>query len=218
MVEMKHGILFCLIPFISLLHGAVSVHASEEGILQPMAGDVKNGVADSADQSKKRQVFHNLNWHSLSIRGTFSSLDVLGDEAPEEFRQYDIAANLRLPWEWSVISDWGVSTRLMASVGMLSNSKEKALAVSLIPLAVFGSRDGRFSLDMGAGGAALSEHGFGAQEFGGPFQFALTTGVSIPLYKEYSLGYRFLHYSDAGFNGSDTIGADLHMIELIYRF
>ena len=126
---MKHGILFCLILFISLLHGPVSVHASEEGILQPIAGDIKNGVADSADQSKKRQVFHNLNWHSLSIRGTFSSLDVLGDEAPEEFRHYDIAANFRLPWEWSVISGWwGVSTRLMTSVGMLSNSKEKALA------------------------------------------------------------------------------------------
>ncbi len=214
---MKHCILFYLILFISLLHGPASVHAGEESILQPMAENVKNGVADSADQSKW-QIFHNLNWHSLSVRGTFSSLDVLGDEAPERFSQYDIAANFRLPWEWSVISDRRVSTRLMASVGMLSNSTEKALAVSLIPLVVFGSPGGRFSLDMGAGGAVLSKHGFGVQDFGGPFQFALTTGVSIPLYKEYSLGYRFLHYSDAGLNGSDTTGADLHMIELIYRF
>ena len=210
MVEMKHGILCCLILFISLLQGPVSIHASEEYILQPMAGD--------ADQSRKWQVFHNLNWHSLSIRGTFSSLDVLGDEAPEEFSLYDISANFNLPWKWPVISDWGVITRLMASAGMLSNSDEKALAVSLIPLLVFGSQDGRFSMDMGAGGAVLSEHGFGEQDFGGPFQFALTTGINIPVYKKYSMGYRFMHYSDAGLNGSDTTGADLHMIELIYRF
>lgn len=32
------------------------------------------------------------------------------------------------------------------------------------------------------------------------------------------LGYRFLHYSDAGINGSNTTGADFHMVEFTYRF
>lgn len=36
--------------------------------------------------------------------------------------------------------------------------------------------------------------------------------------EQLGLGCRFLHYSDAGVNGSDTTGADFHMIELRYRF
>lgn len=215
---MKHGIRFYFILFILLLHGFLSVHASDEDILHPLAGDVKNGPLDDADQSTKRQASHNLHWYSLSLRGTFSSLDVLGDDALEEFTQYDISANFKLPWDVPVCSGWGISTRLMASAGIFSNSNENALAVFLIPLIVFGSRDDRFSLDIGAGGAALTEHVFGEHDFGGPFQFALTTGVSVLLYGGYSMGYRFLHYSDAGLNGPDTTGADLHMIELIYLF
>jgi len=73
-------------------------------------------------------------------------------------------------------------------------------------------------LDLGMGGALLSKHHFGTQDFGGPFQFALTLGDGVPLYERLGGGYRFLHYSDAGTNGSHTTGVDFHMIELIYRF
>ena len=47
--------------------------------------------------------------------------------------------------------------------------------------------------------------------------FALTLGLGIPLYKKLGVGYRFMHSSDAGVNGLDTIGADFHMVEFIYR-
>jgi hypothetical protein len=43
-------------------------------------------------------------------------------------------------------------------------------------------------------------------------------GVSVPLYGRVGVGYRFMHYSDGGAYGEHTIGADFHMIELIYRF
>jgi hypothetical protein len=46
----------------------------------------------------------------------------------------------------------------------------------------------------------------------------LTVGAGFPLYKRLGLGYRFLHYSDAGVNGPDTIGADFHMIEFSFWF
>ncbi len=113
---------------------------------------------------------------SVSIRATFSSIDVLGDVAPEEFREYGVAANFRLPWAWYSQSGWGAGTRLMASAGALYGAGDTALVVSLIPLVAFGSQDGRFTLDMGAGGALLSRHHFGTQDFGGCFQFALTVG------------------------------------------
>ena len=154
---------------------------------------------------------------SLSMRARVSEKTILGEEAPEDFQEYDVAANFGLPWKSYSTSGWGVGTRLMASAGILRGAGETALVASLIPELTLGSEDGRFTLDLGVGGALLSRHRFGTQDYGGPFQFALTLGVGVPLYKKLGLGYRFLHYSDAGLNGSDTTGADFHMIEFSYR-
>jgi len=159
-----------------------------------------------------------LNLLSLSVRATFSSTDVVGALASEDFREYGLAANFRLPWGWYSQSGWGGGLRLMASAGALYGAGETALVLSLIPLVAFGSQDGRFTLDMGAGGALLSRHTFGTQDFGGTFQFALTVGLSVPLFKRFGVGYRYQHYSDAGIYGPEHTGADLHMLELIYRF
>ena len=155
---------------------------------------------------------------SVGIRATLSSIDVVGDAAQEEFLEYSVAANFRLPWAWYSQSGWGVGTRLMASAGALYGAGETALVVSLIPHLALGSQDGKFTLDIGAGGALLSRQHFGTQDFGGPFQFALTVGVGVPLFERLGVGYRYLHYSDAGMNGPHTTGADLHMLELTYRF
>lgn len=154
---------------------------------------------------------------SLSMRARVSEKTILGEQAPEDFQEYDVAANFRLPWERYSTSGWDVGTRLMVSAGILQGAGETALVVSLIPELTLGSEDGRFTLDLGVGGALFSRHRFGTQDYGGPFQFALTLGVGVPLYKKLRLGYRFLHYSDAGVNGSDTTGADFHMIEFSYR-
>jgi hypothetical protein len=155
---------------------------------------------------------------SISIRAGFSGNDVLGGKAPEKFSEYDAAANLRLPWAWYAQSDWGVGTRLMASVGALHGSGETALVVSFIPLVALGSKDWRFTLDLGAGCALLSRQSFGTQDFGGLFQFALTAGVGVPLFERIGVGYRFLHYSDASIYGHNNSGADFHMLEIIHRF
>jgi len=159
-----------------------------------------------------------LAWQSLSLRARLSEKTLLGDEAPEDFKEYDLSANVALPWERYATSGWGMGTRLMASAGVLRGAGDSALVVSLIPEWTLGSSDGRFLLDLGAGGALFSRHRFGTQDFGGPFQFALTLGVGIPFYRHLGVGYRFLHYSDAGVNGSDTTGADFHMIEFRYRY
>jgi len=71
---------------------------------------------------------------------------------------------------------------------------------------------------MGVGAALLSKQTFGIQDFGGPFQFALTTGVGVPLFKGLGAGYRFMHYSDAALYGEHTTGVDMHMLEITYRF
>ena len=159
-----------------------------------------------------------LDLQSLSMRARVSEHTVLGKVAPEEFEEYDVAVNFALPWQSYSTSGWGRGSRLMASAGILRGAGEDALVVSLIPELTLGSEDGRFTLDLGVGVALFSRSRFGVQDYGGPFQFALTMGVSAPLYKKLGLGYRFLHYSDASVNGPHTIGADFHMIEFNQRF
>ncbi len=154
----------------------------------------------------------------LSLRAQVSEQTILGDDAPEDFEAYDVAAHFGLPWQRNYSPGWRLGTRLMASAGMLRGAGEEALTVSLIPELVLAPDDGWLTLDLGAGAALFSRHRFGSQDYGGPLQFALTVGLSVPLYKKLGLGYRYLHYSDASIYNSDTIGADLHMIELSYRF
>lgn len=155
---------------------------------------------------------------SVGARVRVGGERVLGAEQPEAFREYDVVASIRLPWERYHSSGWGVGTRLLASAGVLQGGEKSAAVFSLIPVLAVGSQDGRFVLDLGAGMALLSRHAFEKQDYGGPFQFALTVGVGVPLYGPFGVGYRFLHYSDAGIHGPNTIGADFHMVEFIYRF
>ena len=111
-----------------------------------------------------------------------------------------------------------MGTRLLTSAGYLEGAGAGALVVSVLPVVALGTRDGKFTVDLGAGVAVLSQSKFGQQDFGGPVQAALTFGVGIPLYQRFGVGYRFMHYSDGGAYGPNTIGADLHTVELIYRF
>jgi hypothetical protein len=159
-----------------------------------------------------------LDLMSVSARARVGEKRVLGKVAPESFREYDVAATLRLPWQYYTASGWGVGLRLMASGGILQGANKTALVVSAIPLLALGSEDGRFTVDIGAGLALISEHRFAQQDFGGPLQGALTLGVTVPLYQRVGVGYRFMHYSDWGAYGPSSIGVDFHMVEFSYRF
>lgn len=159
-----------------------------------------------------------LNLQSYSLRARVSEKTVLGKVAPEDFKSYDISANYELPWNRYKESKWGFGSRLMVSAGLLHGANKDAVVVSAVPELTFGTKDGRFVFDMGAGGALISRNRFGIQDFGGTFQFALTAGVTVPLYDNVGIGYRFMHYSDAGLWGNNTTGADFHMVEMSYRF
>lgn len=155
---------------------------------------------------------------NVGIRARYGGQRVLGDVQPEAFREYDAVAAVGLPWQPYSAAGWGAGSRLLAGAGALHGAGKTALVVSLIPVVALGRADGRFTFDMGAGGALLSAHRFGRQDYGGHFQFALTLGIGVALYERLGAGYRFLHYSDAGIYGGHTTGADFHMVELTYRF
>jgi len=157
-------------------------------------------------------------WLGASARLRVDDKRVIGKKQPQSFKEYDLMVTRRLPWEERSDSGWGLDARVLLSAGLMQGGDKTALVASVVPVLAFGTRDGRFSLDGGLGLALLSEHRFEQQDYGGPVQFALTVGLDLPLYGKLGAGYRFVHYSDAGVYGSDTIGADFHMVELTCRF
>lgn len=155
---------------------------------------------------------------SVSVRTKIGDKQVLGNVQPESFRESDVMATFRIPYENSILKKLSLHTRLLVSGGIFQGAGKTALVVSAIPALALATQDGRFEIDAGAGLALLSKHRYGRQDFGGPIQFALTVGGSVPIYGHISVGYRFMHYSDAAIYGSNTTGADFQMIELIYRY
>jgi hypothetical protein len=155
---------------------------------------------------------------SVGARVRVGEQRVLGQQQPVSFHAYDVTATFRLPWQQALSSHWLLGTRLLTSAGVLRGGDKSAGVVSLIPLLALDGYDGRFTLDLGAGVGLFSRHRFAEQDYGGPIQAALTLGVAVPLYERIAVGYRFVHYSDGGAYGHYTIGADFHMVELIYRF
>lgn len=150
----------------------------------------------------------------ISVKGE----SPLGEQMREDFVGADLFGVFRLPWSWYSTSGWGVGTRLITSAGALSALEKVALVSSVAPVVALGTRDGRFTIDAGLGGALLSAHDFGRHNLGGPFQFLATAGVSVVLSRPFGLGYRFQHYSDGTIYGTNTRGVDLHMIELTFRY
>jgi len=155
---------------------------------------------------------------SVGVRMRVGEQKVLGVQQPVSFQAYDVTATIRLPWQQPLSSEWSLGARLLASAGVLQAADKTAGVVSLIPLLALDRPDGRFTLDLGAGLGLLGRHRYAEQDLGGPLQFALTLGVAVPLYERIAVGYRFVHYSDGRAYGRNTIGADFHMVELIYRF
>jgi hypothetical protein len=155
---------------------------------------------------------------SLSAEYRFAEQDVVGEKTPESFREYAVRATIGSPLEYGWAPNFVIAPRVLGSVGVFEGPAATAAVVSLVPLLAVGTRDGRYTLDGGLGLALLSEHHYGRQDFGGPAQFALTAGLQLPVYRRFGFQYRFMHYSDAGAYGPETVGADLHLAGVVYRF
>lgn len=156
---------------------------------------------------------------SLQLRGGLSGGSPLGEEQTEKFYQGDLALTARLPWEWEIGSGWLFRTRALGSAGVLRGAQDTAGIFTVVPLDLaFGRKDGLVTIDMGGGVALLTRQKFGMQDFGGPFQFVWTFGITSRFAGPFGLGYHFQHYSDATLYGSQSRGTDLHLFEVIYWF
>lgn len=143
----------------------------------------------------------------------------LGEEQKENFQMYDVAAHLRLSWGWRHRpSGWTLETRLIASAGQLVAAGTSGLMMAVVPALAVSSPNGLLSVDAGPGLGFFTNHKFGVQNFGGPAQIIATAGIGLDPFPLFHADYRFQHFSDAGVYGPTSLGVDMHIIELGYRF
>ena len=157
---------------------------------------------------------------SIGPRYGFSRNEpLLGKRQTADFDLVDIAAIFRLPWSWPMgKSPWSVETRLITSAGALIAGEDTGLIATVVPTVALSGWKGFVSVDVGAGLGFLGREKYGTQEFGGHLQFVLTTALQIHPIPHAFAGFRLQHFSDAGIYGSDSLGVDLYMIEVGYRF
>lgn len=142
-----------------------------------------------------------------------------GKDQIEDFQQYDVAAVLGLPLGWrEPLTGMRLDMRLHSSAGQLVSLGDTAFMVTVVPCLTLSTPNEAISMDVGAGAGLFSRYKFGAQDFGGPAQIVGTIGFGMNLISDFYTGYRFQHFSDATMYGAKSLGVDIHLFELNYRF
>ena len=151
--------------------------------------------------------------------GFGEKIPLMGKEQKYYFHLYDVAAVIKLPWSWPLGgSPWSLETRLITSAGLLTAAGESGLMMTIVPGLALSGWKGLVTFDAGAGAGFFSNYKFGMQDFGGPVQIVATVGVRINPFSHAYTGFRVQHFSDAGLYGSSSLGVDMYITELGYRF
>jgi hypothetical protein len=132
--------------------------------------------------------------------------------------RFDVFGSWRTPYAWELTPGWDLGARLNASVGVIRSQGEIGAIGTFVPTLAIGDIGNVFSFELGVGAALFSKWKYGTvEDFGGPLQFIVDAGVNFRVYKQFGLGYRFQHFSDADIYGAKR-GVDMHMLEFSYRY
>ncbi|THJ24416.1 MAG: acyloxyacyl hydrolase [Nitrospira sp. CG24E] len=144
---------------------------------------------------------------------------ILGKEQQYFFHMADVAGVFRLPWAWPLGGDsWELETRLITSAGLLQAADESGLIMTVVPVLALNGWGELVTFDAGAGAGFFSNYKFGVQDFGGPVQIVATAGVRLNPFAHAYTGFRAQHFSDAGLYGPSSLGVDMYIVEIGYRF
>jgi hypothetical protein len=151
--------------------------------------------------------------------GFGEKIPLMGKEQKYYFHLTDVAAVFKLPWSWPLGgSPWSLETRLITSAGLLTAAGESGLMLTVVPELALSGWEGLVTFDAGAGAGFFSNYKFGMQDFGGPVQIVATVGVRVNPFSHAYTGFRVQHFSDAGMDGSSSLGVDMYIVELGYQF
>ncbi len=129
-----------------------------------------------------------------------------------DFTQYEVWAFKHLRWQWTLGERWHVQSAIEASVGSIQGAGVEALFAAVGPMVILRRGDSPWSFDIGSRPTYISEHQFGQDGFGGPFQFTSSGSVNRD-FGHWTVGYRFHHMSNARIYDEND-GINFHFIQI----
>lgn len=134
-----------------------------------------------------------------------------------EIQQADLFAAKYLPWIWGSGNRLTIKPRWEASVGFLHDNGQQGFVGTSGPILEL--RAGKFpvTLEGGVSLTALSRYEFPDRDLGGWFQFTDHVGLNWHITKQFTVGWRYQHTSNAGICRRNP-GLNLQMLSASYAF
>jgi len=152
--------------------------------------------------------------YSLDAVGARVGLDNSGSI---DLRSYEAIVLVETPWEWDISEQVELEIALDGSLGVINGEGETAGMAHLGFTAYVEFDDFPLELVISSGPTLLTEDQFDQFDLGSKFQFTSAFGVDWDIRDEWTLGYRYLHISNAGFDDPNP-GLNMHAVSLFYHF
>jgi len=148
----------------------------------------------------------------VGVRGGSSFEGDAGD-----FQQMDVYAGRYLPWLWGSTNGLYCKPRWEASAGWLHDEGKEGVVVTTGPVIELRVKKFPVTLEGGVYLSALSRYQFPDRDLGGWYEFTDHVGINWHITKEFTVGWRFQHMSNAGIYGKNP-GLNLQMLSAAWSF
>lgn len=138
------------------------------------------------------------------------------DTGISRFQQVEAFGRWKL-WHWKIYSECYLRPVVDISAGSLWNQNGGGFVGTLGP--VLEVHFGKFpvQLEGGSSPTLLSRDHFGQQKYGDRFQFTSHIGIQWEITKQFTIGWRYQHMSDAGI-AEPNPGLNMEMFSASYSF
>jgi lipid A 3-O-deacylase len=133
------------------------------------------------------------------------------------FHQVEAYGDWKLPWRWDIYSGWIFRPYAEISAGWLSGQGTDGFVGTLGPALELYKGKFPVVLEGGSSGTLISRDEYGNNNFGYRFQFTSHIGFRWDITRQWSVGWRVQHMSNAGI-AKPNPGLNMQMISASYTF
>lgn len=150
-------------------------------------------------------------WPDIGLRVGFDA------ENRVDLKSYELITTLDSPWSWTVSENFEIDLGFEFGLGAIDGEGETGFLGHVGPAVEIEFGDFPLELIISSGPALLSEHEFDNLDLGGSFQFMSAIGFDYEITEVWTIGYRWLHISNAGLHDENP-GLNLHAVSARYEF
>lgn len=150
-------------------------------------------------------------WSEIGLR---TGIDA---ESSIDVQSYELITRVESPWAWSISDHTEIELDFECGLGALEGEGETGFLAHAGPAIEIEFGELPLEFILSSGPAYLSEHEFDDFDLGGSFQFMSAAGFDLEVADDWTVGYRYLHVSNAGLQDRNP-GMNFHAVSLFYEF